>query len=80
MSAPSQREIRNWRITAVALVIGAATAGLAIADIGPFADETTEDRVRATVERFVAARDDGDFAEVCGMLTPVLQREIEATS
>jgi hypothetical protein len=45
-----------------------------------FADETTEDRVRATVERFVAARDDGDFAEVCGMLTPVLQREIEATS
>jgi hypothetical protein len=55
-SAPSEHEIRNRRITAVALVVGAAIALLAIADFGPFADETTEDRVRDAVERVVDAR------------------------
>ena len=77
---PSEQEIRNRRITAVVLVVGAAIAILAATDVGPFADETEEDRVREAVERFIAARDDGDLVAVCGMLTPTLKREVQATS
>ena len=79
-AVPSDTEIRNRRITAVLLVVGAAIAILAAADVGPFADETEEDRVREAVERFIAARDDGDLVAVCGMLTPTLKREVQATS
>src|SRR5918996_2138594 len=79
-AVPSDTEIRNRRITAVLLVVGAAIAILAAADVGPFADETEEDRVREAVERFIAARDEGDLATVCGMLTPTLKREVQATS
>jgi hypothetical protein len=77
---PSEGEIRNRRITAVVLVVAAAVGIVAAADVGPFADETEEDRVRATVERFIAARDERDFGTVCGMLTATLKREVQATS
>ncbi|MGH2990859.1 MAG: hypothetical protein ACRDMA_13565, partial [Solirubrobacterales bacterium] len=70
----------NRRITAVALVVGAAIAILALADVGPFADETEEDRARDSVERFLSARADRDFGAVCGRLTETLRREVEATS
>jgi hypothetical protein len=79
-TVPSDTEIRNRRITAVVLVLGAAIAVLAVADVGPFADETEEDRVREAVERFIAARDEGDLVTVCGMLTPTLKRQVQATS
>jgi hypothetical protein len=77
---PTDAEIRNRRITAVVLVVAAAIAVLALADVGPFADETEEDRARNSVERFLAARADGDFGEVCELLTEPLRREVEATS
>jgi len=77
---PTDSEIRNRRITAVVLVVAAAIAILALADAGPFADETEEDRVHESVERFLSARADGDFREVCELLTEPLRREVEATS
>jgi len=77
---PTDGEIRNRRITAVVLVVAAAVGIVAAADVGPFADETEEDRVRATVERFIAARDERDFETVCGLLTATLKREVQATS
>jgi hypothetical protein len=77
---PTDAEIRNRRITAVVLVVAAAVAILALADVGPFADETEEDRARDSVERFLSARADGDFGEVCELLTEPLRREVEATS
>jgi hypothetical protein len=77
---PTEAEIRNRRITAVALLVAAAVAALAVTDTGPFADETEADRVREAVERFVAARDDRDFSYLCGLLTPELRRQVQATS
>jgi hypothetical protein len=77
---PTEREIRSRRITAVVLLVAAAVAVLAVTDTGPFADETEADRVRDAVERFVAARDDRDFGAVCGLMTPALRRQVQATS
>jgi hypothetical protein len=79
-SMPSDSEIRNRRITAVVLIVAAAIAALALTDVGPFEDRTVEDRVREAVEEFVAAREDGDFATVCDLLTPALRQQVEATS
>jgi hypothetical protein len=62
------------------LVVSAVIAILASADIGPFADETEEDRVRDAVERFIEARGDGDFGTVCDLLTVTLKRSVQATS
>jgi hypothetical protein len=77
---PTEREIRNRRITAVVLVLAAAVGVLALTDTGPFGDETEADRVREAVERFVASRDDRDFAAVCDQLTPELRSQVQATS
>jgi hypothetical protein len=77
---PTDAEIRNRRITAAVLLVAVAIAVLALTDTGPFADETEADRVREAVERFVAARDGRDFGVVCGVLTPTLRRQVEATS
>ena len=77
---PSDKEIRNRRITAVVLLVAAGVAILAATDTGPFGDETEQDRVREAVDDFVAARDDGDFRAVCELMTPTLRREVQATS
>jgi hypothetical protein len=52
-TVPTDREIRNRRITAVVLLVAVAIGILAAADVGPFADRTEEDRVREAVEVFV---------------------------
>jgi hypothetical protein len=77
---PTEREIRNRRITAVVLVVAAVVGILAAADVGPFSDETEGERAREAVERFVAARDERDFGAVCELLTPTLKRQVQATS
>jgi hypothetical protein len=79
-SVPTDREIRNRRITAVVLLVAVAIGILAAVDVGPFADRTEEDRVREAVEVFVAARQERDFDAVCDALTPALKRQAEATS
>jgi hypothetical protein len=75
-SVPTDREIRNRRITAVVLLVAVAIGILAAVDVGPFADRTEEDRVREAVEVFVAARQERDFDAVCD----ALKRQVEATS
>jgi hypothetical protein len=77
---PTDTEIRNRRIAAVLLLAAAAIGLLAIVDVGPFADETEQDRVREAVERFVAARDGDEFGAVCELMTPDLRRQVQATS
>jgi hypothetical protein len=77
---PTEAEIRNRRIVAVIIVLAAVVGILVVADVGPFADETEEDRVRDAVEEFIAARDDGEFETVCRQLTETLKREVQATS
>lgn len=79
-SVPTDREIRNRRITAVVLLVAVAIGILAAVDVGPFADRTDEDRVREAVEVFVAARQERDFDAVCDVLTPALRRQVQATS
>lgn len=64
-------DVARRRIAALVLVAAIVVAGLAIADLGPFADPvTTEERVAATVEDFFGAAADGDFKAFCGLLTP----------
>jgi hypothetical protein len=77
---PTKSEIRNRRIVAVIIVLAAVFGILLVADVGPFADETEEDRVRDAVEEFIAARDDREFETVCDLLTVPLKREVQATS
>ena len=58
------------RVAAALLILGAAVAGLAIADVGPFSDPPTEEqRVADVVERFFGAASDGDSATFCRLLT-----------
>ena len=80
MQPPTQAELRNRRVTAVVLVLAATVGILALADIGPFEDETEEDRVRDVVERFIEARDEDDFQTECDLLTVPLKRQVQATS
>ncbi len=80
MQPPTQAEIRNRRITAVVLLLAATVGILALADVGPFEDETEEDRVRDVVERFIEARDEDDFQTECDLLTVPLKRQVQATS
>jgi hypothetical protein len=77
---PTEAEVRNRRIVAVIIVLAAVVGILVVADVGPFADETEEDRVRDAVEEFIAAREDGEFGTVCAQLTETLRREVQATS
>ena len=66
------------RIAAVLLVLGAIVVGLAIADVGPFEDEPTEEeRAADTVERFFEAAADGDFNTFCNLLTKEARKAIE---
>lgn len=64
-------DLARRRIAALVLVAGIVVVGLAIADLGPFADPpTAEDRVASTVEDFFGAASEGDFRTFCGLLTP----------
>ncbi len=74
---PNSSELRRRRITAVAIVVVVAVAVMAIADLGPFADETEADRARASVERFFAAYDGREFNTVCGLLSGDVRSQIE---
>jgi ketosteroid isomerase-like protein len=71
-------DVARRRIAAVILVLGAAVAALAFADVGPFSNPPTEqERVQATVERFFEAARSKDFKAVCGQLTQQEQRTVE---
>lgn len=66
------------RIAAALLVVGAAIAALAIADVGPFSDPPTEEELAEdTVEEFFAAAGEGDFDTVCDLLTKTARQGIE---
>jgi ketosteroid isomerase-like protein len=70
--------VTRRRIAAVLLVAGAIVAGLAIGNVGPFANPPTEaDRARATLEEFFAAAERKDFAAVCATLTAAERSQIE---
>jgi HEAT repeat protein len=58
------------RVAVALLILGAAVAALAIADVGPFSDPPTEEeRVADVVEHFFGAASDGDSATFCRLLT-----------
>lgn len=66
------------RIAAALLVVVAAIAALAIADVGPFSDPPTEEELAEdTVEEFFAAAGEGDFDTVCDLLTKTARQGIE---
>lgn len=66
------------RIAAVLLVLIVVVAGLAIADVGPFEDEPTEEeRAADTVEQFFGAAADGDFNTFCNLLTKEARKSVE---
>jgi len=69
------------RIAAVLLVVGVIVAALAIADVGPFEDEPTEEeRAADTVERFFGAAADGDFQTFCHLMTKEAREAIEVSA
>ena len=66
------------RIAAALLVVGAAIAALAIADVGPFSDPPTEEELAEdTVEEFFAAAGEGNFDTMCDLLTKPARQGIE---
>lgn len=66
------------RIAAVLLVLGAAIAALAIANVGPFSNPPTDaDRARAALESFFAAAKRNDFRQACAILTAPERSQIE---
>jgi hypothetical protein len=71
-------EAARRRIAAVILVAGLAIAALAIADVGPFSNPSTEEeRAQDAVERFFGAAQDHDFKTACAQLTAEEQQTIE---
>ena len=74
---PDRAELRRRRITALAIVVAVAVAMMALADLGPFADESEAERARDSVERFFDAYDGRDFDTVCGLLSSDVKRQIE---
>jgi hypothetical protein len=74
---PDPSELRRRRITALAIVVAVVVAVLAIADLGPFADQTDADRARDSVQRFFDAYDGRDFDTVCALLSADVRHQIE---
>lgn len=71
-------EAARRRIAAAILIAGLAIAALAIADVGPFSNPSTEEqRAQDAVEQFFAAAQDHDFKAACGQLTAEEQQTIE---
>ncbi len=51
------------------MVVAVALLGLALAGCGPFGGKSDEDKARDTVTQLVDARNKGDFAKVCGLIS-----------
>jgi hypothetical protein len=73
--------ILRRRIAAALLVITAAVAALAIADVGPFEDPVTEEeRAQEAVETFFNAAADGDGRRFCALLTEQARQALEVNA
>jgi hypothetical protein len=74
-------EIARRRSAALLLIVGAAIAGLAIADVGPFDDPPTpEEEVGDVVSEFYGAAAEGDFLTFCGLLTEQARAQLRANA
>jgi hypothetical protein len=74
-------EIGRRRVAALLLIVGAAIAALAIADLGPFDDPPTpEEEVSDVVSEFYGAAADGDFVTFCGLLTEQARAQLRANA
>jgi ketosteroid isomerase-like protein len=61
----------------VLILVVVAVGVMALADLGPFADETEADRARDSVERFFDAYEGRDFDTVCTLFSADVRRQIE---
>jgi hypothetical protein len=74
-------ESARRRVAALLLIIGAAIAALAIADLGPYDDPPTpEEQVSDVVSEFYGAAADGDFVTFCGLLTEQARAQLRANA
>jgi uncharacterized protein (TIGR02246 family) len=77
--AESRGEVMQRRISAVVILVVAAVVVMALADVAPFFDDTSEEeRVGETVERFFAAYRDGDHETMCSLFAPDVASAIES--